>query len=209
MIIFLLGAPGAGKGTLAKALVQQKKIIHISTGDLFRNLRQSSTPFAKKVKKIMDAGILISDEITNKILAKELTRYNLAKVNILLDGYPRNINQLKFLNKIKKVNYAIDLFVPQNVLLKRLTGRRNCPNCQAIYNIYFKKPKMAGICDKCHTELIQRKDDNKQAVKVRFAQYKKLNAPLVKVCQKAKIYHKINNIDLSQSLSQIIRICHL
>ena len=209
MIIFLLGTPGAGKGTLSKALIEQKKLIHISTGDLFRNLIQSRAPFAKMVKKIMSSGNLISDEITNKILIKELSHYDLNKINILLDGYPRNVNQFNFLNKIKKVAYAIDLFVPQDILLKRLTGRRYCPKCQAIYNIYFKKPKVTNKCDKCQTRLIQRKDDNKQSVKTRLNQYKQLNVSLVKVCKKRKIYHKINNVDLSKSLSQIIRICHL
>lgn len=209
MIIFLLGAPGVGKGTLSNALIKQKKIVHISTGDIFRKLMQSSTLFAKKIKKIMASGNLISDDITNKVLAKELAKYNLNKVNILLDGYPRNVMQLNFLNKIKKVAYAIDLFVPKDILLKRLTGRRNCPKCQAIYNIYFKKPKVAGKCDNCHTKLIKRKDDNKQSVKIRFAQYRQLNAPLVKACKKLKIYYKINNTNLSQALSQIIKVCHL
>ena len=209
MIMFLLGAPGAGKGTLSAALKEKYHVVHISTGDCFRAIMKQDSPLANKVKDLVSKGILIPDEITNQVLKTELDKHDIKKDIIVLDGYPRNVFQLEYLNSIAHADYAIDVDVPKDILIKRLTGRRSCPVCKTIYNIYFKKPKVEGKCDKDGADLIQRSDDNLEVVNTRFEQYEKLNAPLVKACKDQNIYHKIDNTDLNKALDQLKNICNL
>ena len=209
MIMFLLGAPGSGKGTVSSVLKDQYGFCHISTGDLFRGMMSKNTPLATEVQRIVQSGNLINDELTNKVLRDELSKHDLSKENIVLDGYPRNTNQLAYLNSIAKVDYVIDLVVDQDIILKRLTGRRSCPNCKAIYNIYYKQPKSNGICDRCSTPLMQRSDDNEASVKVRLETYAKLNAPLVEESKKMGIYHLVDNTNLDEAIKTIVNICNI
>ena len=209
MIMFLLGAPGSGKGTVSSILRDQYGFCHISTGDLFRAMMSKNTPLATEVQHIVQAGNLINDELTNKVLHDELSRHDLTKENIVLDGYPRNLNQLAYLNSVVKVDYAIDLQVDKDVILKRLTGRRSCPNCKEIYNIYYKQPKSNGICDRCNTPLMQRSDDNEASVKVRLETYAKLNAPLVEQTKQMGIYHTVDNTNLETAIKEITNICKI
>jgi len=209
MIMFLLGAPGAGKGTLSAALKERYNVVHISTGDCFRALMKQDTPFAREVKAIMEKGQLISDDITNKVVKEQLSKYDLNKENIILDGYPRNVFQLQYLNSIAHADYAIDVDVPKDILVKRLTGRRSCPECKTIYNIYFKQPKVEGKCDNDGADLVQRSDDKLEVVHARFEQYEKLNAPLVAASKELGIYHKVDNQDLEKAIQEVKTICKL
>lgn len=207
MIIILLGAPGAGKGTISKVLKDQYGFIHLSTGDIFRKTIAQDTPLAKELKQIMQSGNLIDDDMTNEVVRQELMRINDKNANIILDGYPRNTNQLDYLSGLTHIDYALDMVVPQDILIKRITGRRVCPVCKETYNIYFKKPKLENRCDKDGSLLEQRKDDAESAVAVRFKTYQELNAPLVSKCKDLKIYHAIDNQNLEEAIKQIKEIC--
>lgn len=209
MIMFLLGAPGSGKGTVSSVLKNQYGFSHISTGDLFRGMMSKNTPLATEVQHILQSGKLVNDELTNKVLKDELSRHDLSKENIVLDGYPRNVNQLAYLKSIVNVDHVIDLHVDQDIIMKRLTGRRSCPNCKEIYNIYYKQPKSNGMCDRCNTPLMQRSDDNEQSVKVRLETYANLNAPLVEASKQMGIYHMVDNTDLDAAVKEIVKICNI
>ncbi|MCW5959179.1 MAG: adenylate kinase [Pyrinomonadaceae bacterium] len=180
-IIVLIGAPGAGKGTQARLLDERRGIPQISTGDIFREMKKADTPLAKEVQAIMDAGELISDELTYKIVQDRTARETGAYI---LDGYPRTAVQAKQLeelaNEQRKEIQAIEIDVPKEELIKRLTGRRSCPVCGEIYNIYSKPPKVSGFCDRHpETELHHRADDNLESVATRLATYEEKTKPLI------------------------------
>lgn len=206
MVIILLGAPGAGKGTISSELKNINHIVHISTGDIFRKIMISNDETSLNVRKIIESGKLVSDDLTNKILLNELKKHDLNNEIILLDGYPRNITQLNFLKKNCKVDFAFDIYVPTDILIKRVIGRRICPKCNQIFNIYFKKPKIDNKCDFCKFDLIKRKDDNETTIKARFDQYQKVNSQLIDQCKKDQIYYQIDNSKLNIAISKIREI---
>ena len=167
--IILLGAPGSGKGTLAQNLVKELGYQHLSTGDMFRNTAKEDSDFGRKVKSLMETGNLISDDITNEMTA-----------TFILYGYPRTLNQAEYLAKLGEIPFiVIFMDIPMDLAIKRIAGRRSCPNCHQVYNIYFLTPKKANICDKCGTELISRKDDTVETAQNRFKVYQKLTEPLI------------------------------
>ena len=179
----LLGAPGSGKGTQAKLLVDKYKIPQIATGDLFRTAVSAGTELGRKAKAAMDAGQLVSDEIVLGIIQERLARA-VAKTGFVLDGFPRNIPQAQALDSMlarlgQPLQLALLVDIDSEVLMKRLTGRRNCGNCGAIYNIYFSPPKTPGKCDKCAGVLEHRSDDNEDTVRSRLKVYDEQTAPLV------------------------------
>lgn len=182
-IIVLIGAPGAGKGTQARLLSERRGIPQISTGDMFREMKKSDTPLAREIQEIMASGKLITDEITLEMV-KERTSRDDAKGSYILDGYPRTAVQAEQLEVLAKEQgkeiQAVEVDVPKDELMKRLTGRRSCPVCGEIYNIYSKPPKNGNVCD-LHpdTELGQRADDNEEKVKVRLETYDELTKPLL------------------------------
>ncbi|MBC7898808.1 MAG: adenylate kinase [Saprospiraceae bacterium] len=182
-IIVLIGAPGAGKGTQARLLSERRGIPQISTGDMFREMKKSDTPLAREIQEIMASGKLITDEITLEMV-KERTSRDDAKGSYILDGYPRTAVQAEQLEVLAKEQgkeiQAVEVDVPKVELMKRLTGRRSCPVCGEIYNIYSKPPKNGNVCD-LHpdTELGQRADDNEEKVKVRLETYDELTKPLL------------------------------
>jgi adenylate kinase len=182
-IIVLIGAPGAGKGTQARLLQTRCGIPQISTGDMFREMKELSTPLAQEIKEIMASGNLISDELTLEVVKERVSRDD-CKGTFILDGYPRTAVQAKQLEQISedldKPVQAILVDVPLEQLEKRMTGRRSCPVCGEIYNIYFKSPKNDNVCDfHPDTELKHRADDYEDKVKVRLAAYQKNTAPLI------------------------------
>jgi len=183
MRIVLLGAPGSGKGTQAKLLVEKYKIPQMSTGDLLRAEVAAGTDLGKRAKAAMDAGQLVSDEVVLGMIQARLAKPD-AKSGFILDGFPRNIPQAQSLDAMlarlgQPLQLALLVDVDSDVLLKRLTGRRTCGSCGAIYNIYFSAPKTANKCDKCGSALTHRSDDNEQTVANRLKVYQQQTAPLV------------------------------
>lgn len=182
-IIVLIGAPGAGKGTQARLLQERRSIPQISTGDMFREMKTLDTPLAREVQEIMASGKLISDDLTYKIVRERTSKPDTAGTYVL-DGYPRTAVQAGQLEELAKEQgkeiVAIEVDVDREELLKRLTGRRSCPVCGEIYNIYSKPPKVAGVCDEhADSELVHRADDTEEKVKVRLETYDELTKPLL------------------------------
>ena len=185
MRLILLGAPGAGKGTVAKLLTQLDGSVQISTGDILRGAVQAGTDLGKKAKEYMDRGDLVPDDLILGIMEKRLQEPDCQK-GFLLDGFPRTIPQADALKKMLaglniKLDMAVNLNVPRNVILDRLTTRRTCsnPKCQAIYNVKSMPPKKEGICDKCGSPVVQREDETETAISHRLDTYNKKTAPLI------------------------------
>lgn len=183
MRIVLLGAPGSGKGTQAKLLGEKYKIPQVSTGEVLRAAVSAGTELGRKAKATMDAGQLVSNDIVLGIIQERLSKPD-AKSGFVLDGFPRNIPQAQALDAMlarlgQPLQLALLVDVDPEVLLKRLTGRRICNHCGAIYNIYFSAPKSSGKCDKCGGALNQRSDDNDVTVRQRLTVYDEQTAPLV------------------------------
>ncbi len=203
-IIVLIGAPGAGKGTQARLLQERRGIPQISTGDMFREMKTLDTPLAREVQEIMASGKLISDDITFKIVQDRTSRDD-CKNGYILDGYPRTAVQAEQLEALAaeqtKVIQAIEVDVPREELMRRLTGRRSCPSCGEIYNVYSKPPKVEGRCD-LHpdAELVHRADDNEESVSTRLATYDEQTAPLIEYYEKSG---RLNKIDGRGELEEI------
>ncbi|HEM55489.1 MAG TPA: adenylate kinase [Thermodesulfobium narugense] len=183
MRLVFLGAPGAGKGTQAKMLVEQLKIPHISTGDMLRKAVADGTPLGKEAKSYMDKGELVPDSVVIGLIKERLQEAD-TENGFILDGFPRNVSQAKELDSLlgdlgKPLDVALVLDVPFEDLMKRLTGRRTCKSCGQMYNIYFSPPKVEGKCDVCGGELYQRADDNEETIKKRLEVYQKSTEPLI------------------------------
>ncbi|NLI68839.1 MAG: adenylate kinase [Bacilli bacterium] len=172
MYLILMGLPGAGKGTQAEMIKAKYNIPHISTGDMFRQAIKEGTELGKKAKAYMDEGALVPDEVTNGIVEERLAKSDCDN-GFLLDGFPRTIAQAEALEAItkklnKQIDYVIQVDVPAEKLIERLTGRRVCPSCGATYHVINKPPKTEGVCDNCGTELVQRDDDKEETVQKRL-----------------------------------------
>ena len=179
----MLGAPGAGKGTQAKMIASSYGLPHVSTGDIFRANVKGGTPLGLEAKTYMDKGELVPDELTVRILLDRVAQDD-CKNGYVLDGFPRTIPQAEVLDaelaKLgEKIDYAIDVEVPDENIVKRMSGRRACVNCGATYHIVHIPPKKEGICDACGSELILRDDDKEETVKNRLAIYHQQTQPLI------------------------------
>lgn len=184
MFIVLLGAPGSGKGTVGKILAENLKLAHISTGDLFRENLKNETELGKEAKSYMDKGELVPDEITVKMLEKRMENPDV-KNGAILDGFPRTTNQAVVLDKLleskgKKVDIALNIDVPFDEIIERISNRRSCRGCSAIYNVVFNPPKQEGKCDECGGELYQREDQKPEVVQNRLEVYKNSSEQLIK-----------------------------
>lgn len=198
--IILLGPPGAGKGTFSSQVKEVlPDIIHVSTGDIFRENLKNETPLGLKAKSYMDEGKLVPDEITNDMVKKTLD--DISDKSWVLDGYPRNLNQAEFLSKITTIDSVILLSVDHKILIKRILGRYSCPNCGAIYNKFFMKPKKEGICDKCdeRIEFKQRADDTEETLNNRLDVYEKNTKPLIDYYKDQGL---VKEIDYTNKLSE-------
>ena len=191
-----MGAPGAGKGTQARLLQERLHLPQISTGDIFRSLKSAHTPLAQEVRDIMERGQLVPDELTIRVV-KERTAQDDCKNGYILDGFPRTPAQAASLEKLaaEQGNTIIPILidVPQDFLEKRMTGRRNCPICGEIYNVYFKPPRFDNVCD-FHPEaqLVHRADDNVETVKTRLATYEKKTQPLIEYYKTAGLLRTVD-----------------
>lgn len=195
MRLVLLGAPGAGKGTQAKMLIDKFSVPQISTGDILRKAVADGTPLGKEAKVIMDQGGLVPDKIVLG-LVEERTKQPDCKAGFILDGFPRNTAQAEALDTMlgtmdMPLSTALAIDVDQGELLKRLTGRRTCKRCQQMYNIYFTPPKNDSACDKCGGELFQRDDDKEETIKKRLEVYNQQTAPLIDYYSKKSIMKSI------------------
>ena len=196
--IILMGPPGAGKGTQAKKIIDRFHIPHISTGDMFREAIAKGTPLGLQAKAIIESGGLVSDEITVGLVKERLSQPDCAN-GYLLDGFPRTIPQAEALAKMgpeigRPVNLVIDISVPDEELVRRISGRRVCPSCGASYHVTDMKPVKEGTCDRCGATLIQRKDDNEASLKTRLENYYSSTAPLIDFYKGQGLYHHFDGM---------------
>jgi adenylate kinase len=196
MRLVFLGAPGAGKGTQAKKLVEKYGIPQISTGDLLRAAVAEGTALGKEAKSYMDRGELVPDQVVLGMVKERLSKDD-CKKGFILDGFPRNVPQAEALDKmLAEMNIPLDLAlnvdVPFEDLMKRLTGRRTCKSCGQMYNIYYSPSKVEGKCDKCGGELFQRDDDKEETIKKRLDVYKAQTEPLIDYYSKKGILKSVS-----------------
>ncbi len=203
MNLVFLGPPGAGKGTQAKKLAQELNLKHISTGDLLREAVKNQTPLGQKAKEYMDRGELVPDELIIALIEEVMP----PEGGVILDGFPRTIKQAEALDELferksLKIDRAILFDAPDEEIIKRLTGRRTCPDCGAVYHIVFNPPKRDEVCDRCGAKLLQRKDDSEEVVKNRLEVYRKQTAPLIDYYEKKSILVKL---DASKNIDEVYR----
>jgi adenylate kinase len=195
MKIILLGPPGAGKGTYASRLTPILKLPHISSGDMVRDEIKAQTELGKLMKEYSDKGKLGPDEIMIKILAKRLRKPD-CKKGCILDGFPRTIKQAEALERIMKIDLVINLNVPDQIIIKRLSNRLTCEKCGTIYNKLTLKPKKENICDQCGGELYQREDDEPKVIQERLNIYRKKTEPLIEHYKKKNLLKNVSCNDL-------------
>ena len=211
MKIIMLGAPGAGKGTQAKMISDKYGIPHISTGDIFRANIKNGTELGKKAKTYMDQGLLVPDELVVDLVVDRVAQADCAK-GYVLDGFPRTIPQAEALDAAlekmgSKVGYAINVEVPDENIVTRMSGRRACVSCGATYHIVHIPPKTEGICDRCGAKLILRDDDKPETVKKRLAVYHEQTQPLIDYYTKQNVLVEVDGTkDMEEVFAAICRI---
>lgn len=206
MKIIMLGAPGAGKGTQAKQIADKYSIPHISTGDIFRANIKNGTELGKKAKQYMDQGALVPDELTCDLVMDRIQQDD-CKNGFVLDGFPRTIPQAEALDaalgKInEKMDYAIDVDVPDENIVNRMSGRRACLNCGATYHLISIPPKVEGICDRCGSEIVLREDDKPETVQKRLKVYHEQTQPLIDYYKNQGI---LKSVDGTQPMDAVFK----
>ena len=219
MVIIMLGAPGTGKGTVASILTEKLNIPQVSTGDIFRKNIKEGTELGKIADSYISKGNLVPDDITIEIVKDRLNEQD-AQNGVILDGFPRTVNQADALEKMlqekgKKVDMVVNLTTPEEEIIERIVNRRVCSNqeCKTIYNLVLNPPKKEGICDKCGSELIQRKDDKVETVKSRLDNYFNLTSPLIEYYEskgvlKTEVVSKsINKLgkDVAEEIAELLK----
>lgn len=219
MIIIMLGAPGTGKGTVASLLEQQTGLKQVSTGDIFRKNIKEQTELGKIADSYISKGNLVPDDITIDVVKNRLEEKDVEN-GIILDGFPRTVKQAEALDKIletkgKKVDMVLNLTTPEEEIVERIVNRRVCSNqeCKAVYNLVMNPPKQEGICDKCGSELMQRKDDNEETIKIRIHNYINQTSPLVEyyqnkgVLRTEEVSQRINHLgkDVAEEIAREIK----
>lgn len=211
MKIIMLGAPGAGKGTQAIKIAEKYGIPHISTGDIFRANIKNGTELGKKAKEYMDKGSLVPDELTCDLVVDRIHQDDCAN-GFVLDGFPRTIPQAEALDKAltkdnEKMDFAIDIEVPDESIVKRMGGRRACVNCGATYHVVSAPPKVEGVCDHCGGKLTIRDDDKPETVQHRLSVYHEQTQPLIDFYKKAGILHSLDGTkQLDEVFADVVKI---
>jgi adenylate kinase len=206
MKLIIFGPPGAGKGTYASKLANYFNIKAIATGDIFRSEVSSGSALGKKVATYLQSGRLVPDDVVNEVLKSWLNKPESSR-GFILDGYPRTVEQAKALEEIAKIDGIVNLVVPEWVIVERLSNRRICRNCGAIYNIkYSPKPKVDLRCDKCGRDLYQREDDKPDVIRDRLGVYQKQTQPLIDFYQKRKAkFVKIENTEVDAPIEIVFQ----
>jgi adenylate kinase len=215
MRIVLLGAPGAGKGTQCKSIVERYGLVHLSSGDILRQERAANTDLGKKAKTYMDYGALVPDEIIIEMMVRAIE--NAPDAGFILDGFPRTLNQAVELDKSlaergQEIDIVLNLEIDDSIIARRMSGRRSCPKCGAVYHVENLKPKVDGICDKDNTELVQRPDDRPEVVANRLKIYHQQTEPLVDYYKSNSTVYDINaegsadevKIDIFEKLDALV-----
>lgn len=209
MKIIMLGAPGAGKGTQAKMISEKYDIPHISTGDIFRANIKNGTELGKKAKSYMDQGLLVPDELVVDLVVDRVNKDDCVK-GYILDGFPRTIPQAEALDAAlgeDKIDYAIDIEVPDENIITRMSGRRACVGCGATYHIVYNPTKTEGICDACGEKLILRDDDKPETVQKRLGVYHEQTQPLIDYYKKAGCLVEMDGtVDIQVVFDNIIKV---
>lgn len=204
MKILLIGPPGSGKGSVSELIIKNNQFTHLSTGNLFRALLKQNNDLAHELNSYISNGNLVPDDLTNKIAKNAINGLIQKNESFILDGYPRTINQAQTLAQYCDLDYIFYLDIDDKELIKRLTGRRICQKCNAIYNVFLKPTKLENHCDLCQEEtLIQRSDDKIEAVEVRLNTYQQQTLPLIKHYQSMPQFIKI---DASKPIDEVYKI---
>jgi adenylate kinase len=192
--IILLGAPGVGKGTLGQEVVRRAGLAYVSTGDMLRAEVAARTPLGNKIASILAAGELVSDDLVNGLIKKALEGPDAAS-GYMIDGYPRTLYQARCLEKLPqgKIDLVFNIELPTEEIVRRLSARRTCQKCKAVYNLISSPPKKDGVCDKCGSQLVTRSDDNPETVRNRIAVYERNTRPLVDYYEKKGVLVRIDS----------------
>jgi len=193
MKIVIFGPQGSGKGTQAEVLSKRLKIPQITMGDLLREEIKNHSQVGKEIDAIVNRGQLVPDEVSTQILKQRLLKAD-CQNGFVLDGYPRNLNQAKLLAEITKVDKALEIWISDKEAVKRISGRRSCPRCGAVYHLQFNPPKIDELCDQCQTKLIVRDDDKEEIIKNRLAIYHQATEPIIKYYQQSGVHLKIDGL---------------
>ena len=204
MILILLGPPGAGKGTQAKLLSTELGIPHISTGDMFRDHKARGTELGKKVQAIMDSGGLVTDEITNAMVKDRLGRPDV-QPGFILDGYPRTTAQAEYLEHLlasmgRRIDRVVSYEVAEELVVERISGRRSCPSCGAVFHVSANPPRRTGVCDKDGAALVQRDDDKPENVKKRMQEYADKTWPLKRFYQERGLVAEVEGVGTPEGI---------
>lgn len=196
MNLLIIGAPGVGKGTMSRYLVAHYKLVHVSTGDMLRQAIADQTEVGMAAKAYMDKGELVPDEVIHNIIVERL-KQNDIKRGFLFDGYPRTVAQAIDLADILtqlnlKIDGVLNLQVDDEIVIKRITGRRICNSCGSIFNIYYNAPKVEDVCDNCGEKLQIRNDDNLESLKIRLSEFHKNTSPVIDYYETKNLVHNIN-----------------
>jgi adenylate kinase len=204
MILILLGPPGAGKGTQAKLLAAELRVPHVSTGDMFRDHKARRTPLGKKVQAIMDAGGLVTDDVTNETVKERLGQPDVVN-GCILDGYPRTTAQAQYLDLLlhsmgRSIGRCLFYDVADEILVERMSGRRSCPRCGAVYHVTQNPPKRDGYCDREGAGLVQRDDDKPEAIRKRLQEYAAKTEPLLRFYRDRNLLTRIEGVGTPEGI---------
>ncbi len=214
MKVVLLGPPGAGKGSLAGVLKEKYSMAHISTGDMLREEIKKGTPLGLEIKSLIATGALVSDELVTKLVEQRLTHDPDFKKGYMLDGFPRTVKQARDLDALlaktnAPLDFALNMEADGDLILKRLTGRRVCRKCGALFHMANKPPVKAGVCDLCGGELYQRTDDNEETIKSRMQIYQTSTQPIIDYYARQhklkKVDGNLETADIAQSLAVMLK----
>lgn len=201
MKLIFLGAPGVGKGTYARRVVGKYNIPHISTGDILREAVKKQTELGKKAKTYMDTGKLVPDDVIIGVTDQRLKEED-CKKGYILDGFPRTIPQAEALGKVQEIDKVLNFDAPDELIIERMSGRRTCRKCNAVYHIKNIPPKKEGVCDKCGGELYQREDEKPDVIKQRLEVYKEQTEPLIKYYEEKGL---LTTIDANRSPEEVVK----